>query len=364
MKKISYIFLTILLFIPVMVNAAECDTSKVYIESIGIDSQSGSALETEEATAKDKTINMNLEMFELEDSVKYKIIIKNDSNEDYELDQKSIKTNSQYMDYLIESEDKSNIIKSKTSKTVYLTVQYSNPVPDNAYNNGSFSDEVTMKVNLSSEDSVPNPATGIKYYFIVALIVIVCGLLSLMFRKNKSAVTTIVIIGILLIPLSVSALCKCQIELRSIVSIKKPIYNGTITRSSSTNLKIGDTIDFSNIKCITRSNCSYIDENEYNTKDFYIKHEIENNVVKSSYVCRGNICLKGATTTDFEANKQLFFTYHSESQCTITDERVFNSGSNDYIEANGNVRLGNYCGNCKVNADGTSLCYNLDMKTC
>ena len=69
---------------------------------------------------------------------------------------------------------------------------------------------------------------------------------SLMFRKNKSAVTTIVIIGILLIPLSVSALCKCQIELRSIVSIKKPIYNGTITRSSSTDLKIGDTIEFSN----------------------------------------------------------------------------------------------------------------------
>ena len=364
MKKVLNLLLITILFIPIVVNAAQCDTSKVYIESIGIASQSGSALETEEATARDKTINMNLEMFEVDDSVRYKIVIKNDSNEDYELDQKSIKTNSQYMEYSIESEDKSNIIKSKTSKTVYLTVQYKNQVPDSAYQNGSFSDEVTMKVNLSSEDSVPNPATGIKYYFIVALIVIVCGLLSLMFRKNKSAVTTIVIIGILLIPLSVSALCKCQIELKSVVSIKKPIYNGTITRSSSTNLKIGDTIDFSNIKCRTRSNCSYIDENEYNTKRFYIKHEIENNVIKSSYVCAGEICLRGATTTDFEANKQLFLNIHGDNTNEITDERVYNRGSHDYIESNGNVRLGTYCGECKVNADGTSSCYNLDVNTC
>ena len=363
MKRLLKVLLITILFIPIMVNAAECDTSKVFIEGISIDKQSGSAIETEEATAQDKTINMNLEMFELDDSIRYKIVIKNDSNEDYELDQKSIKTNSEYMEYVIES-DGSNIIKAKTTKTVYLRVQYKNPVPNSAYENGSFSDTVTMKVNLSSEDSLPNPATGIKYYLIIALIVITCGLLSLMFRKNKSAVTTTILIGILLIPLSVNALCKCQIELQSKVIIKKPIYNGTITRSSSTNLKIGDTITFSNIKCNRSTNCSYIDENEYKTKRFYIKHEVENNVIKSSYACTGDICFKGATTTDFEANKQLFLSIHGDSTNEITDERLYNSGTHDYIESNGNVRVGSYCGECKVNADGTSSCRSLDTNPC
>jgi len=56
MKKIFLTLVSILLFIPVMVNAAECDTSKVYIDSISIDQDKlkGNVIELEEAIAKEK----------------------------------------------------------------------------------------------------------------------------------------------------------------------------------------------------------------------------------------------------------------------------------------------------------------------
>ena len=139
MKKYLLLILLFIMFIPVVVNAEECDTSKVSIDSITLD-QSNNVEEKVEATASGKNINLNLGMSDVGDNIRYRIIIKNDSNNDYLLDKNSVKVSSNYIDYTIESSDNSNIIKARTAKAVYLNVQYSSPVPADAYQNGVFND--------------------------------------------------------------------------------------------------------------------------------------------------------------------------------------------------------------------------------
>ena len=120
MKKILFSIL-VLLLIPYVVNAEECDTSKVYIDSIGIENITGNVEELEGATSQDKKANLNLRMSTKDDEILYKLVLKNDSSEDYEINKNSININSEYIDYSLES-DNDNIIKANSTKTIYLRV--------------------------------------------------------------------------------------------------------------------------------------------------------------------------------------------------------------------------------------------------
>ena len=223
MKKYLLLILLLIMFIPVVANAAECDISKVYIDSIKVDT-TNNVNEIERATANDKSINLNLNMSNLGDNIRYRIVIVNDSDEDFVLDKKSINTSSKYVDYVLESNDNSNVIKSKTAKAVYLRVNYSNPVPRESYQNGVFNDKVTMKVNLSSGENISNPDTGSVVYFIfISFVIFLMAIVFMMFRRNRLAM--VFIFGLfLLIPIGVNALCKCELEIVSNIKIEPPTY--------------------------------------------------------------------------------------------------------------------------------------------
>ena len=111
MKKILKVLLITILFIPIMVNAAQCDTTKVYIDSIGIENTNGNVIELEDATAQDKKVNLNLRMSTKDDEILYKVVLKNDSEDDYEINKNSIKLNSDYIEYSLESNN-NNIVKA------------------------------------------------------------------------------------------------------------------------------------------------------------------------------------------------------------------------------------------------------------
>ena len=100
------------MFMPLIVKAETCDIDKISISSITIKDKSEQANEIEEATATGKKINLNLSMSNVGDNIEYKIVVKNASNDDYELDKKSFDINSNYIDYKFSSEDNSNIVKA------------------------------------------------------------------------------------------------------------------------------------------------------------------------------------------------------------------------------------------------------------
>lgn len=215
MKRILSLMILLLLLVPCVVNAAACDPAKVYIDSIEPESNSN-VVEIEESSAKDKTIDLNLEMFNQGDNIKYKIVLKNDSEDDFIFDKNSLNIGSKYIEYRIESTDTSNILKAKSSKTMYLVVNYKNQIPTSEFNNGTYEDNVNMKVNLSYDD-ILNPNTGINYILIISLVLLMSIIFIAIKKKNYSKV--LIIVGILLIPFSVNALCRCMININAKVKI-------------------------------------------------------------------------------------------------------------------------------------------------
>ena len=217
MKKVLYFLIAIIFFIPVMVNAAECDISKVYIDSISVDKATGNVEELEDATAKDKKVNLNLRMSTKDDEILYKVVLKNDSEDDYEINKNSIKLNSDYIEYSLESNN-NNIVKAKSSRTIYLRVKYKTEVDPSKFVNGIYQDDITMRVNLRTDD-VENPNTGLPYIIIISLILIISGISLIVYKKKKIS-TLMILIGILLLPIGVNALCSCEIIVESKVTIQ------------------------------------------------------------------------------------------------------------------------------------------------
>ena len=239
MKKITYFLIAILLFIPVMVNAEECDLTKITIESITVDKATNNIMVFEEPHFEGEAIYLSLSVAEKDDEISYKVVVRNDSTEDYEIKKKDINLDSDYMEYSIGS-DNNNIIKAKSTSTIHLRVKYKNEVDPSMFVNGVYQDTVSMKVNLKSSDKsdvIPlNPNTGLPYIIMISIILIISGITLIVYKKKKIS-SIMILIGILLLPIGVQALCSSEIEINSMVFIRKDDEGRITLQSCKDNIK-------------------------------------------------------------------------------------------------------------------------------
>ena len=226
MKKFILPILLFLMFIPLYVNAETCDTDKITIDNITIENKSNNVEEIEEATANGKNINLNLSMSEVGDSIEYKFIVKNDSNEDYELDKNSFNLSSDYIEYTLDTEDDTNIVKANSSKVVSLKVNYANELPDDAFESGTYNDNKSMTLNLSTgdiinvPDTLKNPNTGVQSYILILFLILLISITAYVILKKKKYAKFMILI-IVMVPIGVYALCKCEISIESNIIIKQ-----------------------------------------------------------------------------------------------------------------------------------------------
>lgn len=227
MKKFLLPILLFLMFIPLYVNAEACDTNKISIENIAIESKSDNVKELSQATASGKNINLNLSMSEVGDNIEYKFVVKNDSNEDYELDKTSLNISSDYIEYSFETEDDSNIVKANSSKVVFIRVNYKTEVPEDKFENGTYSDNKTMIAYLSNgqtievPDTIKNPNTGDSLLFFMLICILCVGITMCMVlsRKKLNKFMILLLTLMITIPTSVYAICKIEITVESNVNI-------------------------------------------------------------------------------------------------------------------------------------------------
>ena len=247
MKKYILALLLFLLFIPIMVLAEDSD--KISVSSIIIEEKTNNVLEIDDPSAS----NISLSMEEVGDKIKYKITIKNDSDDDYEFDKDSFNISSDYIDYVFELEDDSYIISAKSSKILYLTVKYINQIPDNIFSNGVYNDNVSISLTLISKEkvividnvvdnnsneeepiienkiinisnSINNPETEDIAIGLLIVIMIVSLITCIIFRKKINKMLKILIIGIIIaIPISAYAIYKCNLDIKINVRIKQPV---------------------------------------------------------------------------------------------------------------------------------------------
>lgn len=139
MKRI--ICILILLFIPTLVYAKTCDEKSITLNSFElVEKTDGTSEISEGVILEDNNININLKMNDVGDKIIYKFNMKNNSSDEFEIDNNIINNNSEYFDYTLKTTDTSNIIKSNEEKEVLLEVVYKNEIPEEMYSGGIFKD--------------------------------------------------------------------------------------------------------------------------------------------------------------------------------------------------------------------------------
>ena len=424
MKKYLKLIILLIIFIPILVNAETCDNNKISISSITLDSKSNNVEEISNATASGKNINLNISMSNVGDNIEYKIVVKNDSNEDYELDKKSLNLNTDYINYSFETDDSSNIVKANSYKNVTLRVEYKTEVPENQFENGSYNDKNNLVVQLSSNNTIKNPNTGVQSHILLVLIILLLSVsIYVLLKKKKYAKLMILVIGtIIIVPISVYAICKYGIKIESNIVIKEKTFSGNIYRWSEQQVKNGDSIKKeiknkyiitdgtndspdtfdTNEECENKRNdyinqgmpetfvcekkelvLSYgiedytLDPSELN-KSYYLKHEVVDNIITSTYLCLTidkEYCLKGDNGESYEDNKQIIRKHQEYLNlpiadvypgCNYKDDVSFcysygYVGGYRFIKAysNGSLSVGEYDGiQCNVSTNSYSSCYN------
>ena len=287
MKYIKYFL--ILLLIPFIVLAEDCDISKITISSIKQKSIEGNTVEIDEPKIQDKDINLNLKMFEIGDSITYDITIKNDTEEDYTIDEESFKTDSDYIEYSLKTNDNSNVVKTKSTKTVILTVTYKKEVEDSLLTNYKYDATNNLKISLNTKDKpkelavittdnikeskdpieIKNPVTNVNSVKIIVIILLSSLAIIYLMINNKRKYSKYLIILLSLLTIStVYAICKVDIDIKSSIEIeKKPKLVDTILDLSDQENncvvkyegdvtdRVGETVEANNVyfdKCVDK----------------------------------------------------------------------------------------------------------------
>jgi len=206
-----FILLIILSILSINVKANTCNPDKVSIESISTLDKTNNVEEIEEASKEGKNIKLNLSMSEVGDNIKYKLIIKNDANEDYKLDEKNLNKESDYVIYTFEFEDNSNIVKANTTKVVYLKVEYKKEIPSEELENDVFNEKKAIPLNILDNEII-NPDTKRNIIILSIIVLIIISTILISIKDKKYLKPMILIIGIAL-PIITYALCDANIEL-------------------------------------------------------------------------------------------------------------------------------------------------------
>ena len=183
-----------------------------------------------EPKVSDTTIKFDIKLKSIGDYVKYKLVIDNKDDIEYEIDKKSFENN-EYITYEVESDNLEKLEANK-EKEIYLTIKYNKEVPENEFKDNVYVLNNNFSLAIGNKDEeIRNPQTGIEDYSLAILtIIVVLAVVVYGFRKNKKQFKTLMlIIGIAIsIPLTCIAanVLKLNIETNvTIIGVDKCLEN-------------------------------------------------------------------------------------------------------------------------------------------
>lgn len=214
-KILLYFSIIFLMFFGITnVNAAD----NVKIKSIELMDKSTTAVETNDATFDGLTMNFDLKFYKVNDYAKYKIVVENKENKDYDISVDSEFNNSKYITYEYEKTDN---IKSNSESEFYVTVTYKNKVDESNFIDDKYTEKNSAILKLSN-DNISNPKTFNNEVMIIIVLIIMSGILFTLFRNNKTRkISAFVLMGMLSTPLFVKAVDYLKITVNSNVVIEK-----------------------------------------------------------------------------------------------------------------------------------------------
>ena len=227
MKKILNTIIAILIFVlfPSFVLA-----ENVQVKEIKQIEKSEGVEVVSEPKVSDTTIKFDIKLKSIGDYVKYKLVIDNKDDIEYEIDKKSFENN-EYISYEVESDNLEKLEANK-EKEIYLTIKYNKEVPESEFKDNAYVLNNNFSLVIGNKDEeIKNPQTGIEDYSLIILTTLVVLAVAVYgFRKNKKQFKTLMlIIGItILIPLTCIAanVLKLNIETNvTIIGVDKCLEN-------------------------------------------------------------------------------------------------------------------------------------------
>ncbi len=216
MKKILFILIS-LLFIPVVY--AE---SSIEIQSIEMDSKSDDAIELSKPSFEDLDMNLDVSLKKVGDYVKYKVIIKNNSDINYELKNTKTFAERDFVKYTYES--KKTKLSANDTLEILVTIEYSKEVAPGSYIQDKYSDsnEAIIELLGISEQVNPKTSTNVIMFIVLfgALIVFVLSVIMMKKRVNIKYIA-IVLLFFIGVPMMVKAVNSVKIKLNVRVEIAK-----------------------------------------------------------------------------------------------------------------------------------------------
>ena len=183
-----------------------------------------------EPKVSDTTVKFDIKLKSIGDYVKYKLVIDNKDDIEYEIDKKSFENN-EYVSYEVESDNLEKLEANK-EKEIYLTIKYDKELPESEFKDNVYVLNNNFSLVIGNKDEeIKNPQTGIEDYSLVILTTLVVLAVAVYgFRKNKKQFKTLMlIIGItILIPLTCIAanVLKLNIETNvTIIGVDKCLAN-------------------------------------------------------------------------------------------------------------------------------------------
>ena len=210
MKKILLVITLLLLFPSVVLAKDTCNNDDIKIEEITILEKEGYTEELTPVSIDNNKINLNIEMYNVGESITYKIKVKNNSNNNYYFTKDSFNLNTDYIEYSIVND--SEVIKSNEEKSIQLKITYKEKISEDEFNENNM-----MSITLS-DTPLTNPSTK-RTINLILLVTFVTTIIFIIRNKKLSKV----LIGILIcfIPISIKALCTVNLEITANIAINE-----------------------------------------------------------------------------------------------------------------------------------------------
>ena len=344
MRIKQIICLILLLLLPTFVYAED---NNIALKSITLQEKSETCEEQTPASTDNNDINIDLKMGQVGDYATYKIKIKNNSNNDLVITTTQ-STNSDYLQYTIL--ENNTTIKKSEEKELTLRVEYITKAEQSVLINGEL--EQALDLTITAEKPV-NPKTGT---IMIILLFIISVVIFIIIRPKKSVSISLIITAII-IPNIVLALNSSKITIHSKVLLVNIEYvytvniyddnnttlvNGTNTSVVWLNQTFPTTIEKFTTASAAMNKLSEVSGGE---TPFYLKHKLENNIVRESYVefvvteemananpgmNPGTYALRGEKTGTYDSN--WYFTCYDEYYDSDNDMCV-----SPYYESNKEV---------------------------
>lgn len=245
----------------------------VEIKSIELVSKSDNTVEKLNPTFNGLEMNFDLSFKVKNDNAKYKVVIKNDTNTDYQISEDTSFNTSKYITYKYEVD---SLLKARSETTVYVSITYSKAIDDSLLVDGKYSETNKAIVQLLNEDGqIVNPKTS-KINMIILIVIFVSTVVTVSILKKKDKLkysSMALIIGIVSIPTFVSAIDTIKLTMDVKVEIEKGYKVGYLLDDYALLIKESEMTSYE----MTASNCiiyyvnSVSDDNKYRACNNIIK---------------------------------------------------------------------------------------------